>query len=259
MEEKKNNFLNIMDNKAALMFALQCLDLTSLNGTDNENDIILLCEKAEKMYAKPASVCIYPAFCKTAKEQLKHTDIKIACVAGGFPSGQLPVHLKINEVKYAISEGADEIDMVISRGKFLAGDYSDVYDEIAAIKSICGNAILKVILETGELKTEENIYKASEIAIKAGADFIKTSTGKSSVHATPESFKTMLLAIKKHYENSGQIIGIKPAGGIKDIETAFIYINILYETLGEKWMNKKHFRIGASSLADKLIDQLHIL
>ena len=149
--------------------------------------------------------------------------------------------------------------MVISRGKFLAGDYSEVYDEIAAIKSICDNVILKVILETGELETTDNIFNASEIAIKAGADFIKTSTGKSSVSATPESFKTMLLAIKKRYENNGQIIGIKPAGGIKDIETAFIYINILYETLGEKWMNKKYFRIGASSLADKLTDQLHIL
>jgi len=259
MEEKKNNFLNIMDNKAALLFALQCLDLTSLNGTDNDENIIQLCEKAKKMYAKPAAVCVYPPFCSTAKKQLKHMDIKIACVAGGFPSGQLPIHLKINEVKYAISEGADEIDMVISRGKFLAGNYSDVYDEIATIKSICGNVILKVILETGELETTDNIFNASEIAIKAGADFIKTSTGKSSVHATPESFKTMLLAIKKRYENNGQIIGIKPAGGIKDIETAFIYINILYETLGEKWMNKKYFRIGASSLADKIKDQLHIL
>lgn len=259
MEEKKNKLLETMKNKASLVFALECLDLTSLNGTDNNESIIQLCEKAKRMYAKPASVCVYPPFCKTAKKQLKHTDIKIACVGGSFPSGQLPIHLKINEVKYAISEGADEIDMVISRGKLLAGDYTEVYDEIAAIKSICDNVTLKVILETGELQTKDNIYNASEIAIKAGADFIKTSTGKSSIHATPESFKTMLSAIKKHYENSGQIIGIKAAGGIKDIETAFIYINILFDTLGEKWMNKRHFRIGASSLADKITDQLHVL
>lgn len=248
-----------MYKKSTLELALQCLDLTSLNSTDSEKDIISLCKKASLLQPQAAAVCIYSPFCKTAKTLLKDTTIKIACVAGGFPSGQLPIQLKIDEVRYAISEGADEIDMVISRGKFLDANYSEVYDEIAAIKTVCGNILLKVILETGELQTTENIFKASEIAMAAGADFIKTSTGKTNINATPESFTTMLLAIKAHFKKTGKAIGIKPAGGIKDIETALLYINILQETLGAKWMNKDYFRIGASSLADTITKQLYIL
>jgi len=242
-------------------FAIGCMDLTILEGNNTPNDIISLCNKAShNSNLSTASVCIYPVFCKTAKNQLQNTTVKVACVAGGFPAGQIPIHLKINEVKYAIDEGADEIDMVISRGKFLEEKYTEVFDEIAAIKSICGDQILlKVILETGELLTIDNIYKASEIAINAGADFIKTSTGKISVNATPESFTTMLFAIKSHFIKTGKQVGIKLSGGIKEEVTAKSYCQLLYEVLGEKWMNKHYFRIGASRLFDTLIEQYKTL
>ncbi|MDD3281169.1 MAG: deoxyribose-phosphate aldolase [Bacteroidales bacterium] len=259
IENIKTNTLTDINEKSALELALQCLDLTSLNATDTEKDIIDLCEKAKVLHPLPATVCVYSPFCKLAKKELKNTSVKIACVAGGFPSGQLPIILKIQEVNYAISEGADEIDMVISIGKFLEGKYTDVYDEIAAIKSACKDIILKVILETGELVSLENTHKASEIAINAGADFIKTSTGKTTINATPESFTTMLLAIKNHYKNTGKKVGIKPAGGIKEVKDVLLYISILRQTLGENWMNKKFFRIGASSVADRIIERLHIL
>ena len=154
---------------------------------------------------------------------------------------------------YAVSQGADEIDMVISRGKFLEGDYQTVYNEIAAIKAACGQAHLKVILETGELKTADNIYNASQIAIAAGADFIKTSTGKIAVNATPESFLVMLDAIKAHYEATGKMVGMKPAGGISDAQTAIDFLKILENVLGEKWLTNRYFRIGASRLADKIL------
>ncbi|MBP7103044.1 MAG: deoxyribose-phosphate aldolase [Bacteroidales bacterium] len=255
----RTNVVPNMDERSALELALQCLDFTSLNATDTEKSIIDLCKKAKVLHPQPATVCVYSLFCKTAKKELKNTSVKIACVAGGFPSGQLPIRLKIQEVNYAISEGADEIDMVISRGKFLEGNYSEVYDEIAAIKSECGTVLLKVILETGELLTFENIVKASELAMTAGADFIKTSTGKSTINATPESFTTMLLAIKNHYNNTGKQIGIKPAGGIKDVKDILLYISVLHQTLGANWMNKDFFRIGASSVTDSIVQRLHIL
>ncbi|NLJ81765.1 MAG: deoxyribose-phosphate aldolase, partial [Bacteroidales bacterium] len=218
IEESKQIHLTHIKEVDLLKFALECIDLTTLEGSNTTQDILSLCKKtAHLCNPSTASVCVYPIFCKTAKNALQNTPVKVACVAGGFPAGQIPISLKINEVKYAIDEGADEIDMVISRGKFLENNHAEVFDEIAAIKEVCKHITLKVILETGELKSHENIYKASDIAIQAGADFIKTSTGKITVNATPESFTSMLLAIKNNYNQTGKQVGIKVSGGIRDI------------------------------------------
>ncbi|HOF16998.1 MAG TPA: deoxyribose-phosphate aldolase [Bacteroidales bacterium] len=244
-------------DKELLNFALSCIDLTTLEGSNTMNDILSLCEKAAHYYRPTtASVCLFPIFCAKAKNYLKKTKVKVACVAGGFPAGQIPIGLKIAEVEYLISEGVDEIDLVISRGKFLEGNYTEVFDEIAAVKEVCKDTILKVILEVGELQSVSNIYKASEIAIDAGADFIKTSTGKIAVNASPESFTTMLLAVKKHYEQTGKQVGVKVSGGVTNELMAKQYIHLLYEILGEKWMNQQYFRIGASRLADNLYDKI---
>ena len=199
---------------------------------------------------------MYPPFVAQAKALLRGTGIQVASVAGAFPAGQSPLDLKVAEVKYAVAAGADEIDMVISRGKFLEGNYQEVYDEIVAIKQACGQALLKVILETGELKTADNIYAASMIAMEAGADFIKTSTGKIALNATPESFLIMLDAIADFYKQNEKMVGMKPAGGISDAEISLIYVKILENVLGEKWLNKQYFRIGASRLAKKIIEKL---
>ena len=249
-EVNNKNFLYFSDEKQALSFALSCIDLTSLNGSDTDAEIVDLCNKSSKYFTiNPAAVCVYPVFVKLAKDKLSGTGVKVAAVAGGFPSGQIPIEIKLEEVKYALRQGADEIDMVISRGKFLEKKYDVVYNEIKLIRSICKDVKLKVILETGELQTVENITTASEIAIEAGADYIKTSTGKISVNSTPETFICMLLAIKSHYEKTGKQIGIKPAGGITDIKTTSLYVKLLEIILGEKWISKDYFRIGASRLA----------
>lgn len=236
------------------------LDLTTLEGTDNEAKIKSLCEKAISIGAStncfPAAVCVYPIFVKQAKELLANKNIKIASVAGAFPAGQSPLNLRVEEVKYAVSQGADEIDMVISRGRFLEGDFEYVSNEIAEIKKACGNAHLKVILETGELQTRENIEKASEIAIQSGADFIKTSTGKSQPAATLEAAEVMLNCIKKEYEKTGKMIGFKPAGGISTVDVAEKYFDLVMEILGEKWLNNNLFRFGASRLADNLLENI---
>ena len=251
--------LKYFDYPKAYRFILNVIDLTTLEGSDNKAKVQQLCEKAlnfrdeARQIPTTAAVCVYPPFAAQAKSILKGTDVHVACVAGAFPAGQSPIGIKIAEVAYAVSQGADEIDMVISRGKFLEGDYQTVYNEIAAIKAACGQAHLKVILETGELKTADNIYKASQIAIAAGADFIKTSTGKIAVNATPESFLVMLDAIKAHYEATGKMVGMKPAGGISDAKTAIDFLKILENVLGEKWLTNRYFRIGASRLADKIL------
>jgi deoxyribose-phosphate aldolase len=238
--------------QAAYQFALQCIDLTTLEGTDTPARIKQLCEKA--IQYGTAAVCVYPPFVKQAKELLKGSSVKVAAVAGAFPSGQSPIEVKLAEVAYTVAQGADEIDMVISRGKFLDGLYLEVFDEIVAIKKECKNAHLKVILETGELQELDLIYKASFLAMEAGADFIKTSTGKTPINATPESFLVMLDAINQHYKDSGKLVGIKPAGGIADGETAILFLKILENTLNNKWLDNTKFRIGASRLADKLIE-----
>jgi len=246
----------------AYRFVLGCIDLTTLEGSDNAQKIKDLCQTAiafkdeSRQIPSTAAVCVYPPFVAQAKTLLKDTDIHVASVAGAFPAGQSPIEIKVAEVKYAVAAGADEIDMVISRGKFLEGNYQEVYDEIVAIKQACGKAHLKVILETGELKNADNIYAASMIAMEAGADFIKTSTGKIAVNATPESFLIMLDAIADFYKQTEKMVGMKPAGGISDAENSLLYVKILENTLGEKWLNKQYFRIGASRLAKKIQEKL---
>ncbi len=235
---------------------LSCVDLTTLEGSDNNGRIVELCHKAisfgESGLPLPAAVCIYPPFVRLAKKQLKGTGISVAAVAGAFPSGQSPLAVRLEEVRYTLNEGADEIDMVISRGHLLEGDESFVFDEISAIREVCKEVLLKVILETGELKSTALIRRASEIAITAGADFIKTSTGKIQPAATEEAMKIMLEVIREHYEKSGKKTGIKPAGGISEPDQALQYYLLTEQILGKDWLNKNLFRIGASRLADGL-------
>lgn len=251
-----------LNSKDALRIILSVIDLTTLEGNDTNEKIKNMCHQARRFKVNGpdipnvAAVCFYPPFAALAKSQLKETGISVACVAGAFPSGQAPLELRVREVQYAVEQGADEIDMVISRGRFLEGDFQYVYDEVKTIKEACGKAHLKVILETGELQTLSNIRQASDIAIAAGADFIKTSTGKIPKAATLEAFIVMLDAIKEHYEKTGKMIGIKPAGGIRDAEEALKYLLVLENVLGEKWMNNTWFRIGASSLANNVLEEL---
>jgi deoxyribose-phosphate aldolase len=235
---------------------LSLLDLTTLEGRDNKASITELCEKARSFADKglplPAAVCVYPVFVRQAKKELMNLPVKVASVAGAFPSGQSPLNIRVDEVLYAVNEGADEIDMVISRGRLLEGDESYVREEISAIRKACSNAHLKVILETGELKEDDLIRKASQIAIEEGADFIKTSTGKIQPAATTHSFKIMLEVIREEYLKTGRRIGIKPAGGISDSASALLYFEIVKEIAGEEWLDPRLFRIGASRLADAL-------
>lgn len=245
-----------------LKLALSMIDLTTLEGKDTPGKVRQLCYKAlhlcESLDDIPsvAAVCVYPAFVKIAKNELKGSEIQVASVATAFPSGQSDLQTKLMDTRFAVEQGADEIDMVISRGEFLAGHYNYVYDEIAAIKEACGKAHLKVILETGELDTLDNVRKASEIAMYAGADFIKTSTGKIQPAATMPVTYVMLDAIRDFYLKTGKIIGMKPAGGISTSKIALQYLVMLNEVLGSKWMNKTYFRFGASSLANDILMQL---
>ncbi len=239
---------------------LSCIDLTTLEGSDNTARIVELCRKAcsfgESGLPLPAAVCVYPPFVGLAKNQLKGTGILVAAVAGAFPSGQSPLAVRLEEVRYTINEGADEIDMVISRGRLLEGDESYVFDEIAAIREVCKEVYLKVILETGELKTPALIRKASEIAIAAGTDFIKTSTGKIQPAATEEAMEIMLEVIREQYKKTGKKTGIKPAGGISEPKQALQYYLLTKRILGTDWLNKNLFRIGASRLADGLAREI---
>lgn len=245
-----------------LKLALSMIDLTTLEGKDTPGKVKQLCYKAMHLHEQleniptVAAVCVYPTYVKTAKTALAGSGIQVASVATAFPSGQSSRETKIIDTKFAVEQGADEIDMVISRGEFLAGEYNFVFDEIAAIKEACGKAHLKVILETGELDTLDNVRKASEIAMCAGADFIKTSTGKIQPAATMPVTYVMLDAIKDFYLKTGKIIGMKPAGGISTSKIALQYLVMLNEVLGEKWMNKTYFRFGASSLANDILMQL---
>lgn len=237
------------------------LDLTTLEGSDTREKVVKLCRQAafssiNKGYPDAAAVCVYPSLAGFARKELEGTGIHVASVAGGFPSGQTSLHVKLEEVKYAIEEGADEIDTVISRGKLLAGLESEVLDELSAIRETCGNTCLKVILETGELPSVSLVRKACELAILAGADFIKTSTGKISEGATPASFLVMLDTILEFLEKTGKAIGIKAAGGIRTPGQAMIYTSLLLNILGEQWLRKEYFRIGASSLAGEILTVL---
>jgi deoxyribose-phosphate aldolase len=246
----------------ALKLALNMIDLTTLEGKDTPGKVKQMCYKAAHMCdALPnipavAAVCVYPVHVKTAKQALSGTGIKVASVATAFPSGNATREVKLGDVRFAVDEGADEVDMVISRGEFLEGNYSFVFDEIASIKEVCGNSRLKVILETGELSTLDNVRRASDIAIYAGADFIKTSTGKIQPAATMPVTFVMLQAIKDYYYKTGKMIGMKPAGGISTAKIAINYLVMLHETLGDNWMTNQWFRFGASSLANDILMQL---
>jgi deoxyribose-phosphate aldolase len=246
----------------ALNLALRMIDLTTLEGMDTPGKVRQMCYKAmhphELMPDIPsvAAVCVYPTMVRLAKKSLEGSTVKVAAVATAFPSGQSTRKVKLDDTKYAVAEGADEIDMVISRGKFLAGEYNFVSDEIAAIKEACGDAHLKVILETGELSTLDNVRIASEIAMQSGADFIKTSTGKVQPAATMPVTLVMLEAIRDYYYKTGKMIGMKPAGGIANSKQAIQYLVMVRETLGEAWLSPDWFRFGASKLANDILMQL---
>lgn len=246
----------------ALKMAMSMIDLTTLSGDDTPGKVRQLCYKALHVHdAYPglptvAAVCVYPSMVKVAARHLEGSGIQVASVATSFPSGQSNLSLKLEETRYAVEEGASEIDMVISRGRFLAGDVQYVFDEIATVKEACGKAHLKVILETGELSTLDNIRRASDLAMHAGADFIKTSTGKIAPAATLPVTLVMLEAIRDYYYETGVKIGMKPAGGIRDSKTALQYLVTLRETLGNDWLSPDLFRFGASSLANDLLMQL---
>ena len=246
----------------ALRLALSMIDLTTLEGKDSPGKVKQLCYKAAHLHdqfpnlPKVAAVCVYPNMVKEAKNALAGSLIKIASVATSFPSGMSTLKSKIQEVNQVVKDGADEVDMVISRGRFLQGDYSYVFDEIAQAKEACGQAHLKVILEAGELVTLENVCNASELAMEAGADFIKTSTGKITPAATPQVVLVMLEAIRDFYIKTGKTVGMKPAGGISTAKHAIQYLVMVRETLGQGWMTPDKFRFGASSLANDVLMQI---
>jgi len=246
-------------NPANARRILGLLDYTSLNLTDSKSIIENICEKVNNyLYAFPdlpvfAAICVYPRFVPLLKENLEVPSVKIASVAGGFPSSQTATEIKIAEVKQALEEGADEIDIVMPLGEFLQGNRKYINDEISSIKSIMGDKCLKVIIESGVLSDPELIYDASILAMESGADFIKTSTGKEKVSASPEAVYVMCSAIKNFYHASGKMIGIKPAGGIATAEDAVIYYSLVEMMLGKEWLLPETFRIGASRLANNLL------
>ena len=246
----------------ALDLAIRMMDLTTLEGKDTPGKVRALCAKAihpepgDASIPSVAAVCVYPALVPVARAALVGTAIKVASVATGFPSGQTFTDIKLAETRAAVTAGADEIDMVIDRGAFLSGDYATVFDEIVAVKAASGPAHLKVILETGELETLDNVRKASVLAMAAGADFIKTSTGKVTPAATLPVTLVMLDAIRDFHHRTGRIVGMKPAGGIRTAKEAISYLVVLYETLGPRWMTPDLFRFGASSLLNDVLQQL---
>ncbi|MDO9261302.1 MAG: deoxyribose-phosphate aldolase [Flavobacteriaceae bacterium] len=246
-----------------LMMVLNMIDLTTLEGADTEDKVKQLCYKAHHLHDSvqglptTAAVCVYPNFVKLAVNELKGTDVKVASVATAFPSGQSSAEIKLLDTKLAVDSGAHEVDMVISRGKFHSGEYNFVFDEIAMIKEACGKDVrLKVILETGEIGSLDKVRQASDIAMYAGADFIKTSTGKISPAATLPVTLVMLEAIRDYYYETGIMIGMKPAGGISNAKLALQYLLMVKETLGGKWLNNHYFRFGASSLANDVLMQI---
>lgn len=260
---------SIIENKVAennteevkkLLF--NCIDLTTLNSTDSDESVMKFTEKVNKFddefpdLKNVAAICVYPNFAEVVKNTLDVDGINIACVSAGFPSSQTFIEVKIAETAMALMEGADEIDIVISIGKFLSGDYETMCEEIQELKDTCKERHLKVILETGALKTASNIKKASILSMYSGADFIKTSTGKQQPAATPEAAYVMCEAIKEYYEKTGNKIGFKPAGGINTVNDALIYYTIVKEILGEEWLNNKLFRLGTSRLANLLLSDI---
>ena len=250
------------DTPEVKKFLLGSVELTTLKTTDSEESVMAFTEKVNQFDdAYPdlphvATICVYPNFAKTVAETLEVDGVEIACVSGSFPSSQTFTEIKIAETALAIKDGATEIDMVMPVGKFLSGNYEDVADEIAEMKAVCGEHKMKVILETGCLKTASNIKKAAIIAMYGGADYIKTSTGKVEPAATPEASYVMCQAIKEYYEKTGIQIGFKPAGGLNSVMDALIYYTIVKEVLGNEWLTNQWFRLGTSRLANLLLSEL---
>lgn len=248
--------------RQGLRMALNMIDLTTLEGKDTPGKVKQMCYKAAHLHDQfpglptVAAVCVFPSMVGIAKKEVGSTGVKVASVSTAFPAGQAPLDVKLMDTRYAVEQGADEIDMVISRGKFLSGEYAYVFDEIAAIKEACGKARLKVILETGELATLDNVRKASDLAIHAGADFIKTSTGKIQPAATMQVTFTMLMAIRDHFDKTGKMVGMKPAGGISTAKLALHNLVMVKEILGDTWLSNEWFRFGASSLANDVLMQI---
>ncbi len=239
-----------------------CIDLTTLKCTDTEESVMKFTEKVNELADKypdlenVAAICVYPNMAEIVNDTLEADRVNIACVSGGFPSSQTFMEVKVAETAMALHTGADEIDIVIPVGKFLCGDYEGMCDEIEELKDICGEKPLKVILETGVLRSASNIKKAAILAMYSGADFIKTSTGKESISATPEAALVMCEAIRDYYKETGRKVGFKAAGGIDNVQKALAYYTIVKETLGEEWLNNKLFRIGTSRLANSLLTEI---
>ncbi|HKF17404.1 MAG TPA: deoxyribose-phosphate aldolase [Candidatus Dormibacteraeota bacterium] len=246
----------------ALDLAIRCMDLTTLEGADTPGKVAALCAKAVR--PKPgddtipsvAAVCVYPALVAPSVAHVRGSEVKVASVATAFPSGQSFIEVKVAETRQAVAAGADEVDMVIDRGAFLSGDHERVYEEIGAVTEASGNAHLKVILETGELGTYDNVRRASILAMAAGADFIKTSTGKVQPAATLPVSLVMMEAIRDFHRETGRAVGFKPAGGIRTSKQAIAYLVLLWETLGQEWMTPQRFRLGASSLLNDVLMQI---
>ena len=243
-------------------FLFNCIDLTTLNTTDSDESVMRFTEKVNRFddefpdLKNVAAICVYPNFAQVVKDTLEVEGINIACVSGGFPSSQTFTEVKIAETAMALADGADEIDIVIPVGAFLSGDYETMCEEIMELKETCKEHHLKVILETGALKTASNIKKASILSMYSGADFIKTSTGKENPAATPEAALVMCEAIKEYYMTTGRKVGFKPAGGINTVHDALVYYTIVKEVLGEEWLTNELFRLGTSRLANLLLSEI---
>lgn len=247
---------------AVKKFLFGSIELTSLNTTDSEESILRLTEQVNNFEAAypdlphVAAICVYPCFAQIVSQSLEVEGVEVACVSGNFPSSQALIEVKVAETALAIKDGATEIDVVMPVGKYLSGDYETLSDDISELKQTCGTHKMKVILETGCLKTAENIKKASLLAMYAGADYIKTSTGKLSPAATPEAAYVMCQTIKEYYDETGIQIGFKPAGGMKTVTDAVVYYTIVKEVLGEKWLTNEWFRLGTSRLANLLLSEI---
>ena len=251
------------DNMDVKRFLFGSIELTTLKTTDSDTSVLAFTERVNDFdneypdLPHVATICVYPCFAKTVAESLEVDGVEIACVSGSFPSSQARIEVKVAETSLAVADGAKEIDIVMPVGKFLSGDYEGVCDDIAELKAACGEDVaMKVILETGALKTASNIKKASILSMYAGADYIKTSTGKLEPAATPEAAYVMCQAIKEYYDKTGIQIGFKPAGGINSVMDALIYYTIVKEVLGEKWLTNKWLRLGTSRLANMLLSEL---
>ena len=251
------------DNPDVKRFLFGSIELTTLKTTDSEESVLAFTERVNEFEnAYPdlphvATVCVYPCFASIVSQTLEVEGVEVACVSGSFPSSQALIEVKVAETALAVKDGATEIDIVMPVGKFLSGDYESVADDISELKQTCGNSVaMKVILETGDLKTAANIKKAAILSMYAGADYIKTSTGKEKISATPEAAYVMCQAIREYYDETGIQIGFKPAGGINSPMDALIYYTIVKETLGDKWLTNKWFRLGTSRLANMLLSEI---